>query len=854
MTASVQIPIVRSHNWTLARDIVVSGGGADPTHIYLNRKAPNIIPTIGLIVLEPGTVNCEVIVPLSVSGNVVTTQHPMLFNHGSGINIMYELNNMFFIDWFGSDPLGVADSGPAFRRCLDAGGVGKAIRWTPGGIYLLNTTTFQDSTSVDIITTHHCHGTKFILGSGLLQIKEWNDFCTANGYTANAGAKWAFIDNTDRNAPLDGSGAVIVNGHDMAGAGAKLKPRTLWQSPTISSSVAAPGTAFAFTNKHSMLVKDGRATGIIAGIGFDGYSDDIGWEGGFFGNGPTGTKAKSVWFTDNGDSARVKHVVGNGSGAYFGKCHGFLYEGGISGNITVAPGAHAGDIRDHHYEADGASEEALTILGGSFEAANCNYNPPNDTDGPLAAVEINHADITSPDWQSEVTLKKFWWKTNVKAGDVNDPKAKPHIHITRMHPNAKLKIVGMQPTITTNTSEEAAWGLWVAATDINIQAALDNAYGLLAFDYIIKQRNGQWVVLPDHNAPIECKKKVPPTITSITSDSVNGKGNLSLGTWHAYCFMVYDELGNLSAYSGPIADQAVTGKLGMRITLAMLTAGLLVITHGMSNDVVTAATPVAAGTGYAVNDILTVQDGTGTSITPAQLKVITVSGGAIMAVSIQTPGNYTARPTNPVTVTGGSGTGATFTLAWGGAALAQAAALNTPDWYFTSPCNTGTLRFYHTGNQVNKQPVKTPVPAGLVPSTGGATDHTQSAVKLDNGTIILASNGGIQGRRVQRVQTLVNAATVTPDSDNYDIGQLDELSQTTAFANPTGTPTNGQTLELFITTTAQQILNWTGTKYRNTLTASFPTLTTGSGKLDRVIMQYKSNVDRWDCIGVVMGA
>ncbi|HXG10475.1 MAG TPA: Ig-like domain repeat protein [Gemmataceae bacterium] len=79
---------------------------------------------------------------------------------------------------------------------------------------------------------------------------------------------------------------------------------------------------------------------------------------------------------------------------------------------------------------------------------------------------------------------------------------------------------------------------------------------------------------------------------------------------------------------------------------------------------VVTATIVSGGSGYAVGDILTVQGGT--FATPAQLRVTMVgAGGAITAVAVVRPGGYAVGPTNPVSVTGGTGTGATFTLTFG---------------------------------------------------------------------------------------------------------------------------------------------------------------------------------------------
>jgi hypothetical protein len=66
------------------------------------------------------------------------------------------------------------------------------------------------------------------------------------------------------------------------------------------------------------------------------------------------------------------------------------------------------------------------------------------------------------------------------------------------------------------------------------------------------------------------------------------------------------------------------------------------------------------GTGYTVSDVLTISGGTFTSA--ATVTVASVSGGVITSAVIATQGSYTAIPTSPASVTGGTGSGATFTL------------------------------------------------------------------------------------------------------------------------------------------------------------------------------------------------
>ena len=72
-------------------------------------------------------------------------------------------------------------------------------------------------------------------------------------------------------------------------------------------------------------------------------------------------------------------------------------------------------------------------------------------------------------------------------------------------------------------------------------------------------------------------------------------------------------------------------------------------------------TVTAAGTGYVVGNTLAVVGGIGLITT--ELTVSTVNGtGGITGVTITNAGQYSTAPTNPVSVTGGAGSAATFTI------------------------------------------------------------------------------------------------------------------------------------------------------------------------------------------------
>lgn len=72
----------------------------------------------------------------------------------------------------------------------------------------------------------------------------------------------------------------------------------------------------------------------------------------------------------------------------------------------------------------------------------------------------------------------------------------------------------------------------------------------------------------------------------------------------------------------------------------------------------------AAGSGYIVGDVLTAVGGTFT--TAATFRVASVNGtGGVTGLNLVGVGNYTSSPGNPVSVTGGYGTGMTLTLNFG---------------------------------------------------------------------------------------------------------------------------------------------------------------------------------------------
>ncbi len=115
-----------------------------------------------------------------------------------------------------------------------------------------------------------------------------------------------------------------------------------------------------------------------------------------------------------------------------------------------------------------------------------------------------------------------------------------------------------------------------------------------------------------------------------------------------------------------------------------------------------------------------------------------------------------------------------------------------------------------------------------------------------------SATGASGSSALQRtVESLTDAATVTPDSTN-DGGYLTSLSQTTTVANPTGSPTNFQQYILRIKSTASHSLTW-GNQFRGTATLILPASTTGSNLTDYYGFQWNAQDGKWDLLAKSTG-
>lgn len=135
-------------------------------------------------------------------------------------------------------------------------------------------------------------------------------------------------------------------------------------------------------------------------------------------------------------------------------------------------------------------------------------------------------------------------------------------------------------------------------------------------------------------------------------------------------------------------------------------------------------------------------------------------------------------------------------------------------------------------------------------------DLTQIAAISQATDILITSIGGVwSGQTLQatktkmnyRIVALTDAATVTLNADTTDIGVLATLSQTTNFANPTGTPVNGQEIAYRIKSSITRNMTW-GSKFRGMGGLNLQTYTAGNNITEMKRFVYNATDDKWDML------
>ncbi len=142
----------------------------------------------------------------------------------------------------------------------------------------------------------------------------------------------------------------------------------------------------------------------------------------------------------------------------------------------------------------------------------------------------------------------------------------------------------------------------------------------------------------------------------------------------------------------------------------------------------------------------------------------------------------------------------------------------------------------------------------LLAGTGAAVTAGMEAASIPAGVVVgTTDTQTLTNKRIQvRVVALTDAGTITPNADTTDQGNILTVSQTSAIANPNGTPTDGQLLKLRVKSASTQTISF-GTQFRATATA-LPTATAGSAQTERWVFEWNAADSKWDCLSTNAGA
>jgi hypothetical protein len=111
----------------------------------------------------------------------------------------------------------------------------------------------------------------------------------------------------------------------------------------------------------------------------------------------------------------------------------------------------------------------------------------------------------------------------------------------------------------------------------------------------------------------------------------------------------------------------------------------------------------------------------------------------------------------------------------------------------------------------------------------------------------------LDGQRiVPRVTSVASSETPTPAGDDVDLYDVTALAADATFGAPTGTPQNGQKLQIRIKDNGTaRALAWNAI-YRAGSDVSLPTTTT-QNKVLRLGFEYHATANKWDLVAKVDG-
>jgi hypothetical protein len=133
-------------------------------------------------------------------------------------------------------------------------------------------------------------------------------------------------------------------------------------------------------------------------------------------------------------------------------------------------------------------------------------------------------------------------------------------------------------------------------------------------------------------------------------------------------------------------------------------------------------------------------------------------------------------------------------------------------------------------------------------ATGIMTPKTNVGLTFNSATGALGATG-FTGAITARVVGVTSSATPTPNATTTDIYTITALAEAAVFGTPTGTPVNGQKIEIRIYAAAIRALDFASSGAYAPIGCTMPTAT-AAGKWTYVIIQYNSTAAKWHMLAV----
>lgn len=114
----------------------------------------------------------------------------------------------------------------------------------------------------------------------------------------------------------------------------------------------------------------------------------------------------------------------------------------------------------------------------------------------------------------------------------------------------------------------------------------------------------------------------------------------------------------------------------------------------------------------------------------------------------------------------------------------------------------------------------------------------------------IVTSGTWNAKTQKRVRTAASASSLTPNADTDDMVRLTLLAANISFVNPSGTPTEGQELDIRIKSDATPRTISFDTNYRFSASLPNPGTTTGSRTI-YFRFKYNATATKWDCLTIL---